>query len=78
MNKKTGEMIDLAEWIKASDTVGAPAPSCKLRRQRGRKEFNKRLNAEQRRQKQIRKAVDKSNASKAARASGQPDSFSLF
>lgn len=78
MNRKTGEMMDLADWLATNDGVGAPAPSCAQRRQRGRAELKKRINAEKRRQKQLRKAMDKYHAAKSARAAGQPDSFALF
>jgi hypothetical protein len=78
MDKKTGEMMDLAEWMRANDDAGAPAPSCSMRRQRGRSELKKKITAEKRRLNQIHKAVDKVSAAKAARKAGLPDSFSLF
>lgn len=58
INKKTGEMLDLAEWVADHGGHGAPSVSCTLRRQRARKELRKRINAEKRRLKSIEKAMD--------------------
>lgn len=76
LNKRTGEMMDLADWMAEKESPAAP--SCQLRRQRGRAELKKRINAEKRRQKELRKAVDKVHKARAARRAGQPDSFALF
>jgi len=72
MNKKTGEMMDLATWIVENNGPVA-TPSCQKRRQRGRAELRRRISAEKRRQASIRKAVDKVLAARHARRSGQVD-----
>lgn len=75
LNKKTGEMIDLADWLNQNDESGVAAPSCTLRRQRGRNELKKRVNAEKRRLAQIAKAMDKYYAARNARRAGQTDAL---
>lgn len=56
-DKKTGELLSLEDWldVKGENT---PAPSCDFRRRDARKELRKRQGAEERRQKQLRKAMD--------------------
>jgi hypothetical protein len=73
MNKKTGEMVDLADWLEQNGDNGPAVPSCALRRQRGRKELKKKINAEKRRLAQIEKAMDKYYAARNARHAGQTD-----
>ena len=75
MNKKTGEIMDLADWLAEHDGVGVGTPSCTLRRQRGRTELKKRINAEKRRLASIAKAVEKYRPERMARRAAQVDAL---
>ena len=66
--KKTGEMLSLDDWLDMNG-MNAPAPSCERRRQRGRSELKKRVNAEKRRLASIEKAVTKVKVARAERQS---------
>lgn len=67
--KKTGELLDLADWLELNGG-SAPAPSCPKRRQRARKELNKRIKAEERRQQEMHRAMTKVGAARTARSMG--------